>query len=186
MLAAMKRLLIPVLATLAALPLLAGSIDWPKVSFTVDKLKDANDLATKEKKAVAYIIMERGSSDDRKERRNKEDNSSASPVWKMTEDLAKDCSRFAVVVNVQPSDLQTNPPPFTEKVYNAMSGALGAGTMPGLVISDASGDKIFAYATSEEINDSASKVLRDAKRNIKEGKEAEYKKPKEEKDEKNQ
>lgn len=176
----MRRTLLPALLSLVALPLVGGTIDWPKNSFTVDKLKEATELAAKENKPVAYIIMERGDA-DKKERRKKDDANATSPVWELTEDLAKDCARFAVVVNVQPSDLQTQPIPFTEKVYDGIAGALGAGTIPGLVIADAAGAKVFAYATSEEISDSASKVLREAKRNIKEGKEAEYKKPKEEK-----
>lgn len=180
----MRRCLIPALAilALAATPLLAGNIDWPKDSFTVDKLKEARELATKEKKPIAYIIMERGD-EDRKERRKRDDVDQGDPsaAFTMTEDLAKDCARFAVVVNVKPSDLQTQPVPFTEKVYNAFSGALAAGTIPALVIADAEGGKIYAYAGAQEIQDDSSKILRDAKRNFKEGKEAEYKEPKKEK-----
>lgn len=177
------KALLPVFALLAAsaMPLAAGTIDWPKETFLVEKLKEATELAAKEKKAVAYIIMNHGADVDKKERRrNKDDEGQggANQANTMTEDLAKDCAKFAVVVNVQPNDLQKQPTPFTEKVYNAMGGALNAGLIPAIVIADAAGEMIFAYAGADEIQDDARGLLRDAKRNIKEGKEAEFKKPK--------
>lgn len=165
------------------LPLAA--IDWPKGSFTVDKLAEARELAEKEKKPLAFIIMERGTSADKKEERRKrrEQQQGADAARTLTERLAKDCARFAVVVNVQPGDLQTQPLPFTEKEYGAFAGALGPGTIPALVIADARGTMVFACAGSGELSENTATVLRDARRNIKDGKEQEFKEPKEEKKE---
>lgn len=155
-----------------------AEIKWPKESFTVEKLADATAKATEEKKPVAYIVMFRGEKPDREARRNREkDEQDPSAAYELTEDLAKDCDKFAVVVNVLPADLQKDPSPFTEEVLASLSASLSLGTVPTVVIASPDGSKVFARGDSKEIQDDARKILREAKENHEAGKQMEYRKP---------
>lgn len=156
----------------------ATEIEWPKGSFTVEKLADAVELAGKEKKPVAYIVMFRGEKQDREVRRERaKEGQDATKANELTEDFAKDCAKFAVVVNVLPVDLQKDPSPFSEKVLEAMGAALATGTVPAVVIADAAGELIFARGTSTEMLDDGRKIVREAKENHKLGKGMGYRDP---------
>jgi hypothetical protein len=82
-----------------------------------------------------------------------------------------------VVVNVLPADLQKDPSPFTEEVLASLSASLSLGTVPTVVIASADGSKVFARGDSNEIQDDARKILREAKENHEAGKQMEYRKP---------
>jgi hypothetical protein len=158
--------------------LCAAEIKWPKGSFTVEKLADAVKLAGEEKKPVAYLIMFRGEKPDRRERRERgEDAQDPSAAYDLTEDFAKDCAKFAVVVHVDPGQLGMDPSPFPEKVLEAMAAAIAPGTVPAVVIADAEGGLIFARGTSTEMQEDGRKIVRDAKENHKLGKAMEYRAP---------
>jgi len=156
----------------------AAEIKWPKGSFTVETLAGAVKLAGEEKKPIAYVIMFRGEKPERRERRERGDNAQdPSAAYDLTEDFAKDCAKFAVVVHVEPEQLKLDPSPFPGKVLEAMAAAIAPGTVPAVVIADAEGGLIFARGTSNEMRDDGRKIVRDAKENHKLGKAMEYRAP---------
>jgi hypothetical protein len=122
--------------------------------------------------------MFRGEKPDREARRNRDkDAQDPAAAYELTEDFAKDCDKFAVVVNVLPADLQKDPSPFTEEVLASLSASLSLGTVPSVVIASADGSKVFGRGDSNEIQDDARKILREAKENHEAGKQMEYRKP---------
>jgi hypothetical protein len=149
----------------------AAEIKWPKDSFTTETHANAVERAKKDNLPIAYIVMYRGEKPERAERRNRDkDAPDPRAAYDLTEDFAKDCARFAVVVNVTPEELQKEGAPFSNGVMKGFSETLGAGFIPVVVIADPTGQFVYAQGNATEMRDDARRLIRDARENHKTGK----------------
>lgn len=151
--------------------LTAAEIKWPKDSFTTETHADAVERAKKENLPIAYIVMHRGQKPERADRRNRDRNAvDPAAAYDLTEDFAKDCAKFAVVVNVAPEDLGKEGAPFSNGVMKGFSETLSAGFIPVVVIADPTAQFVYAKGNADEMRDEARRIIRDARENHRTGK----------------